>query len=132
MQKKFIWVFCELINLQKLSRITKKYFLLAIDINYAKNLFVGLQDGYYLDAVTQIGSISGIIFLVVCMALNIATLAIYRRRMQGMTASAATAQPAASNGGKEAIEKKLLVYAILTFVGHMLIAILMVRLGNFL
>ena len=59
------------------------------------------------------------------MILNVATLYFYRQKQLKFRLQK-NANPSATQGNAK-IEQKLLVYAVLTFVGHSLVAILMVN-----
>nr|CAD2183021.1 unnamed protein product [Meloidogyne enterolobii] len=60
---------------------------------------------------------SCVIFMFICLIINIATLCVYKTKVQPQTTKIA------SNGLQKAIEKRLILYAFWTFVGQLLISI---------
>uniref|UniRef100_A0A915NTX4 Serpentine receptor class gamma n=1 Tax=Meloidogyne floridensis TaxID=298350 RepID=A0A915NTX4_9BILA len=60
---------------------------------------------------------SCVIFMFICLIINIATLFVYKTKVQSQTTKIA------SNGLQKAIEKRLILYAFWTFVGQLLISI---------
>jgi hypothetical protein len=59
-----------------------------------------------------------VLFLLVCVLINIGTLVAYRRRQRY--------QQQQQNAESETIQRKLLIYSLTTFFGHVLVALLMV------
>uniref|UniRef100_A0A183CEU3 Serpentine receptor class gamma n=1 Tax=Globodera pallida TaxID=36090 RepID=A0A183CEU3_GLOPA len=70
-------------------------------------------DASYINYTFYINTVSSVIFTILCVLLNIGTFVAYKQHVNRI----------AINGSNTAlIEKKLLIYAMATFLGHLLVA----------
>ncbi|KAI3419793.1 hypothetical protein GPALN_004225 [Globodera pallida] len=70
-------------------------------------------DAPYLNYIIYIDAIFSVIFTIVCVLLNVCTFVAYKLHVKKVSMS--------GNNNGDKIEKKLLVYALATFLGHMLV-----------
>ncbi|KAI3408588.1 hypothetical protein GPALN_010203 [Globodera pallida] len=70
-------------------------------------------DAPYLNYIIYIDAIFSVIFTIVCVLLNICTFVAYKLHVKKVSMN--------GNNNCDEIEKKLLVYALATFLGHMLV-----------
>jgi hypothetical protein len=90
-----------------------------------------------LDHSTLVNAIFSIAFLLICVSINIATFIAYRlqkRALSGGNAGANNGPQMLTNkaASSEGMERKLFLYALYTFIGHMVITFLMVNVKLFL
>jgi uncharacterized membrane protein YbjE (DUF340 family) len=75
----------------------------------------------------RVSACSSVLFLIICVLLNVATVMAYRRKYKvPLLHNTQQQQQTQQNAERETIERKLLVYSVCTFFGHFLIAILMI------
>ncbi|KAL3119597.1 hypothetical protein niasHT_010183 [Heterodera trifolii] len=76
----------------------------------------------YIGYLNRLKAISSVIFLLLSLLVNVSTLIAYRRSKKVHQQN--------SQNGSDVIEKKLLIYAILTFVGHAFVSVFLIIMGT--
>jgi hypothetical protein len=72
-------------------------------------------------------SLWSVLFLAFCIPINVAILWAYRTKgQQQISHQSAVAGNTAANAKREQIEKRLLFFAVLTFLGHIIISLMLV------
>jgi hypothetical protein len=104
--------------------MVSKYFYLKIFI-YLNNF-----QGTTLNTYIKISTILSILFLAFCIPINVAIVWAYRSRRQQLKSQQSTTTATHGNMAAKAkadrIERRLLLFAILTFFGHVLMSIMLV------
>ncbi|KAL3085386.1 hypothetical protein niasHS_010455 [Heterodera schachtii] len=92
------------------ERESDGFFIREIEMDYS---FIGYLNG--------MKSLTSVIFLLLSLLVNVSTLIAYRRSKKVHQQN--------SQNGNDVIEKKLLIYALLTFAGHAFVSVFLIIMG---
>ncbi|KAI1701445.1 srg family chemoreceptor domain-containing protein [Ditylenchus destructor] len=92
--------------------------------NYTFTMYYEQLAGYYYLEPSMISAVSAVLFCIICGGLNIATVVIYNSNAYGKTIIY-------TNQKQQKMESRLTVYAIITFLAHLCMALYMIAICLF-